>query len=239
MNKTILFLRSLLFFLGLIFYTIIHASLSFLTYFLPLKYRYYFITAWTRIILWWLKITCNLNYQVTGRENILNTPAIILCKHQSMWETLALQLIFPMQTWVLKQSLLNIPFFGWALRLLKPIAIDRAQKKAAMKQLIEQGRQCLQEGRWIVIFPEGTRVAPKHTKSFSKGGASLAIAANSPIIPVAHNAGTYWQRRSFIKYPGVITLIVGNAIYPDNQTVEQITQQAELWINQTTSNLEK
>lgn len=239
MKKLFIAIRSSIFFVGLVIYTILHATLSFFTFFLPWRYRYLFITAWTRVILKWLKLTCGLHHVVIGQENIPQTGAIILCKHQSMWETLGLQVIFPPQVWIIKQELLRIPFFGWSLRLLNPIAIDRNQRKDAMEQIIAQGKVHLCAGHFIVIFPEGTRVAPGEVKIFSKGGARLACASGYPIIPVAHNAGMFWRRRGFLKYPGTIRVVIGAPIYPDHQTPDALNQQASEWINLQMTKLEK
>ena len=238
MNKTILFIRGLLFFIGMVIVTLIHATLSFLFFPFKIETRYAFVTLWTRMLLKWLALTCGINHQVIGNENIPAQSSIIFCKHQSMWETLALQVIFPQQTWVLKKELLHVPFFGWALALLKPIAIDRSDKKSAMQQMLTQGKAQLNSGRWVVVFPEGTRVAPGHTHKFSKGGAVLAQESKALLVPVAHNAGNFWPRRGFIKYPGTITLIIGKPINPQNLTPAEILQQAESWINTTVAQMD-
>jgi 1-acyl-sn-glycerol-3-phosphate acyltransferase len=237
--RSFLILRATLFSLFMIIYTVFHATLSFLFLPFPLHVRYHVVTAWTRVQLMALKWLCGIDHTVTGLEHISTKNAIILCKHQSAWETLGLQLIFPQQTWVLKKELLRVPFFGWALRLLEPIAIDRGQKREAMQQLIEQGKEKLAQGRYVVIFPEGTRVAPHHTHRFSKGGALLAVESGYPIIPVAHNAGTFWRRRGFIKYPGTIHVVIGAPIDPTNKTGEDLIIQVEQWINNTVAELER
>lgn len=235
-----LYLRSSIFFIGMVLYTIFHATLSLLTFPLPLQYRYLFITYWSRIMLRWLKLSCGLAHEVVGLEHIKGLPSgIVLCKHQSMWETLGVQVIFPQQTWVMKQELLRIPFFGWALRLLNPIAIDRTQRASAMEQLIQQGRATLEQGRWVVIFPEGTRVGVGQSKRFTKGGARLACATQYPVIPVAHNAGMFWRRRGFLKYPGTIRVVIGAPIDPTAYTPEQLTDYVARWINQTVASLER
>ena len=141
---------------------------------LPYRARYAVITSWTRFNLWWLGVCCGLRHEVQGREHIPSTPGVILCKHESAWETLALQLLFQPQSWVLKRELLRIPFFGWGLALLRPIAIDRGAGQDAVRELIRQGRDRLREGTWVVVFPEGTRVAPGERRAYQKGGAVLA-----------------------------------------------------------------
>jgi len=152
-----LFLRSLLFLLGQIVTAPIFTLIAFLA--LPLNpvTRNVLISGWARSMLWWLRITCNLRHEITGIENIPGTPSIILAKHQSAWETLAFQAIFPTQVYVLKRELLFIPIFGWGLAMSSPIAINREGGRAALKQLVEQGAARLAKGLWVVIYPEGTR----------------------------------------------------------------------------------
>jgi 1-acyl-sn-glycerol-3-phosphate acyltransferase len=223
-------LRASLFGLGYILSILVFAVPSVLTFPFPFELRYRFISQWSRFALWWLKVTCNLTYEVKGRENIPQQNAIILCKHQSAWETLALQHIFPPQVWLLKRELLWIPFFGWGLAMLEPIAIDRKAGRRAMRQVIEQGRERLQAGRWVVIFPEGTRVPPGKKRRYRLGGAKLAEKTGYPVVPVAHNAGFFWPRRGFLKKPGVITLEVGPPIDSAGMRAEDINAAAEEWI---------
>lgn len=225
-----LILRSLLFSLGMALSTLVFAPLSLLTFPLPLRQRYAFITQWSRFNLWWLAVTCNLRYTVEGRENIPATNGIILCKHQSAWETLALQRVFPPQVWLLKRELLWVPFFGWGLAMLGPIAINRKAGKKALRQLREQGAQRLASGLWVVIFPEGTRVAPGEKRPYAPGGAMLAHHTGYPVVPVAHNAGEFWPRRGFIKRPGTIRLVIGPAIASTGRSASQINAEAEAWI---------
>lgn len=231
------FLRSLLFTLGQLLATVIFAPLSVLTFPLPHRLRYAFITQWTRFNLWWLALTCGLRYEIIGRENIPARNGIILCKHQSAWETLALQMIFPAQTWVLKRELLWIPFFGWGLAMLKPIAINRQSGRLAMQQLLAQGEQRLNDGLWVVVFPEGTRVAPGERKRYGAGGAVLAEKTGYPVIPIAHNAGRYWPRRGFLKRPGTIRLIIGPTVPTTDRSAAEINLAAETWIEKTMETL--
>lgn len=179
-----------------------------------------------------LKLCCGLSYEVEGLENIpKGTAAIILSKHQSAWETIALRQFISPQTAVLKESLLQIPFGGWALATLKPIAINRSAQKQALKMLVEQGTARLQEGMFVLIFPEGTRVAPGEHKKFNTGGAILASKSGSPVIPLAHNAGEFWPRNSFLKYPGIIQVKIGPIISSENKSAKEINLAAEEWIN--------
>jgi 1-acyl-sn-glycerol-3-phosphate acyltransferase len=224
------FWRSLAFNSGLLFSTLILAPVGLCFFFLPYLQRYRFLTQWARFNLWWLQKTCGLSFRVRGQENLPPGPAVILCKHQSAWETLALQEVFPPQVWVLKRELLWIPLFGWCLALLNPIAIDRRATRKSLKQVIEQGRQRLASKRWVVIFPEGTRMAPGVMGRFGMGAAALSQASGYPVVPVAHNAGRYWPRSSFTKYPGTIELVIGPTISPKGKTAAQINQEAHEWM---------
>ncbi len=228
-----LFFRSLLFSLGMITSTLLFAPLSILTFPLSLPQRYAFISQWARFNLWWLAVTCKLNYLVEGAENIPDHPCVILCKHQSAWETLALQMIFPQQVWVIKRELLWVPLFGWGLAMLKPIAINRAAARQALRQLVEQGTQRLTEGLWVVIFPEGTRVAPGERRPYAPGGALLAHRTSRPVVPVAHNAGEFWPKKGFLKRPGTIRLVIGLPIATTGRQASEINTLAEQWIENT------
>lgn len=226
-----LVVRSLCFYFGMALLTLIFAPLSVLTFPFPFAARYRFISQWARINLWWLSRTCRLDYRVYGFENIPDSNAIVFCKHQSAWETLALQAIFPPQVWVLKRELLWIPFFGWGLAMLEPIAIDRGAVRRAIHSLLKQGIKRLQDGRWVIIFPEGTRVAPGEKRSFQVGGALLAQRSGYPVVPVAHNSGEFWRRRGFIKFPGTIQVSIGPLIESKGHTVAEINSLAENWID--------
>ncbi|MGE0277989.1 MAG: lysophospholipid acyltransferase family protein [Nitrospiraceae bacterium] len=232
-----LFLRSFLFAVGMLLSTLIIAPLAVLTFPFPFAARYAFITQWARFNLWWLRLSCGLRYVVHGRDNIPAGNAIVFCKHQSAWETLALQSIFPPQVWLLKRELLWVPFFGWGLAMLEPIAIDRRAGRKAVEQLVRQGTERLADGRWVVIFPEGTRVAPGQTGRYGIGGAVLAAASGYPVVPVAHNAGEFWPRRGFIKRPGTITVVVGPMIDPRGKDAETINEEAKEWIERNTREL--
>lgn len=224
--------RSCLFSLGQILSTPLFGLVGLCLFFLPFRHRYRFLIQWGRLNFWWLKKTCGISFRVQGIEHIPAGPAVVLCKHQSAWETIALQQIFPPQIWVLKRELLKIPFFGWGLALLEPIAIDRKAGRRALEQIIQQGRQRLAAGRWVVVFPEGTRMPPGTMGRFGIGGAALAEAAGCPVVPVAHNAGRYWPRAGLIKYPGVIEVVIGPAIDTQGKSADQINQEASEWIAQ-------
>ncbi len=223
-------LRTLLFYSGLILFTIPHTLIAPLFWLTPHTIRRGYLGIWGRFSLIWLRITCGIHYQVEGRENIPSGTAIIMAKHQSTWETIAMQQIFPTQTWVLKRSLLLIPFFGWGLAMTNPIAIDRSAGKKALKQVIQQGIDRLKRGLWVVIFPEGTRVSYGSSKKYAIGGAMLAEKSGYPVVPVAHNGGKFWPKTSLIKRPGTITLTIGPVIDSNGKKAKEINQLAEEWI---------
>lgn len=228
-----LYLRSLLFYLGMWLSTILVVSAGILFVPFPFKVRYGYISQWARFNIWWLNKTCKIDYQVAGAENIPASNAIIFCKHSSTWESLALQCIFPPQIWLLKRELLLIPFFGWGLAMLEPITIDRSKGTRALRKLISEGKKRLERGRWVVIFPEGTRKQSGQQSKFHKGGAVLAEHSQFPVVPVAHNAGKYWQYKKFIKKPGTINLIIGPAIETKGRKANEINELAKDWIDGT------
>lgn len=225
-----IYIRSFLYILGMWLFTPIFTTLILLAFPLSRRTRYILITGWARSMLWWLRVTCGLSYRVLGRENIPVQPCVILCKHQSAWETLALQQIFPPQVWVLKRELLFIPFFGWGLAMASPIAINRAAGREALKQLVAKGKERLKQGFFVVIFPEGTRVTPGTTGKYHIGGAWLAAQTKTPVVPIAHNAGEYWGKNSFLKHPGTITLSIGKPIDTNGLKADELNQRVEAWI---------
>ncbi len=225
-----LILRSLLFFLGQVITAPIFTLIAFLA--LPLNpvTRNNLISGWARSMVWWLRITCNIRHEVTGLENIPSSPSIILAKHQSAWETLAFQAIFPAQVYLLKRELLWIPIFGWGLAMSSPIAIDRSAGREALKKLVAHGKDRLAKGLWVVIFPEGTRKAPGERGKYNIGGAWLATHTQTQVVPVAHNAGEYWPKNGFIKRPGVIKLHISKPIQTANLKADALNSQVENWI---------
>ena len=222
--------RSLLFAAGQGLLSVVFSIAAILALPMPYRLRYALVSRWTHWNLWLLEKICGLGHRVTGEEHIPARPAIIFCKHESAWETLALQRYFTPQVWVIKRELLWIPFFGWGLATLRPIAIDRKAGRAGLEQILTQGRERLAEGCWVVIFPEGTRVAPGERRRYRQGGALLAQATGSPVLPVAHNAGDFWPRNSFIKYPGTIELAFGPTIESSGRSPGEINRLAEDWI---------
>jgi 1-acyl-sn-glycerol-3-phosphate acyltransferase len=226
----VILFRSALFWLALIVLTPPYALLSLLSAPLPRMARYRFISGWSRIVLWLLRGLCGVRWEVEGREHLPRQPAVILSKHQSAWETLAFQQIFPPQVHVLKRELLWLPFFGWGLALMSPIAIDRSRGMAALRQMARRGKERLDQGFWVVVFPEGTRVKPGTKRKYQPGGAWLAAHAVAPVVPVAHNAGRVWPRNSFLKYPGKVTVRIGPVIESRGEKPEAINARAEQWI---------
>ena len=221
--------RSVIFFVFQVVTLFIFAPLVLLSFPFSYSVRYSIASAWAKLVIKGLKAICNLDFNVIGSENIKGN-GIIFCKHQSAWETFALQAIFPEQCWVLKRELLWIPLFGWALALIQPIAIDRSKKSKSFRQIISQGTDRLKSGRWVVIFPEGTRIAPGEKGKYMVGGALLAEKSGYPVIPVAHNAGEFWKKKAFIKHPGTIQVRIGKMIDSKAISARELNQQAEKWI---------
>lgn len=231
--------RSVIYFVGLslsvLFYTV---PLILVGWAVPFDWRVRFIRSWGLSNLWLLKVLCDLGYEIEGAEHLPKTASVVMAKHQSTWETIALRgLLTPKHTWVLKKELLSVPFFGWALHLFRPIAIDRKAGRAAVRQLLAEGKAALDDGLSVVVFPEGTRVAPGERRRYAVGGALLAEKTGAPIVPIAHNAGVFWRRRDIRKYPGTIHVVVGEPIDPKGLTATQINQRVEDWIEAQVSRL--
>ncbi len=230
MNSVLTVLRSTLYSLLQIIITPLYFLIILAAFPLPPIRRYRITSGWAHIMLFLLRLICGIRYRIIGVKHIPAAPSIILSKHQSAWETLAFQQIFPAQVWVLKKELLRVPFFGWGLALTSPIAIDRSSRKAALKQIVEQGKDRLKQGFWIVIFPEGTRIAPGKKGKYGIGGAWLATHTGAPVVPVAHNAGEFWGRNSFLKLPGTITVSIGEPIDPAGMEPGDLNTRVEAWI---------
>lgn len=223
-------LRSALFTLALLVVTPPYALIALATFPLPRRTRYRVIAGWCWLTVRLARVLCGIRWRVEGRENLPAKPAVILSKHQSAWETLAYQEIFPPQSYLLKRELLWIPFFGWGLALMSPIAIDRANGRAALRDIARRGKERLAQGFWVVIFPEGTRVRVGEKRDYQQGGAWLAAQCGVPVVPVAHNAGRLWPRNAFLKRPGEVTVRIGPAIPTTGRDAKQISADAEAWI---------
>lgn len=186
---------------------------------------------WVDLVFWSLQHICRIDWRIEGRENIPAEPAIAYWKHQSAWETLAQLKVFPKQSWVLKRELMWIPLIGQALLAIKPIAIDRKSGHTAVNQVVNGGtKRMLDDGMWVMIFPEGTRMPPGTTRRYGISGALLAEKTGRPIIPVAHNAGDFWRRNAFLKHPGTIQVRVGRPMYPDGSKPEDFNREIQAWV---------
>ncbi len=227
---TVHLIRSSVFAILLALVTIPYALFAILIFWLPPMTRHRLITSWVPIMMWIIRHVLGIRYRIVGAENMPAGPAVVLSKHQSAWETIALQQIFPPLCYVLKKEVLRIPFFGWGMASIPGIAIDRSAGKDALAQVVEQGRKRLKEGLWVVVFPEGTRVAPGKTGRYKPGGAILAKRAGVPVVPVAHNAGEFWRRNAFIKRPGEVIVSIGPAIEVKGVKADEINKRAEAWI---------
>lgn len=226
-------LRSIVFIIGMVLSTCLWVIPSVLARFLPYKICFAIVSSWCTFNLHWLRITCGIRYEITGLENIPKQACVIMSNHQSTWETLAYPSIFPTLTWVIKRELLFVPLFGWGIASTQPIALNRKQGKKAFRQLIQDGKDKLAIGRFILIFPEGTRIPYDEQRELKIGGFVLAKKAGTHILPVAHDAGRLWPRKKFIKTPGTIYLRIGKPISTDNSSAEQLRQQYGLWLEQT------
>ncbi|MCZ6731977.1 MAG: lysophospholipid acyltransferase family protein [Gammaproteobacteria bacterium] len=233
-----IYLRSILYNVVLCLSLLVYAPLAVLSFPLPILVRSRFIALWARFQLWSLRHVCRLDYQIEGRGNLPPGPAIVFSKHQSAWETLAYQVILPPLTWVLKRELLWIPLFGWGLAMLRPIAIKRGTGRRAVDQVVKQGTDRLADGLWVLIFPEGTRLPPRTRRKYKQGGAILAAESGYPVVPIAHNAGSFWPRRGFVKRPGVIRVAIGPVIESRGRSAAEITKLSEDWIESTMKELE-
>jgi 1-acyl-sn-glycerol-3-phosphate acyltransferase len=225
-------LRSLLFALVQAVTTPVFGSIALCIFFLNPFTRYRIITIWSRIIIASARAICGIRYRILGAENIPDKPCIVMSKHQSAWETLAFHVIFPPQVTVVKKELLRVPFLGWGLAMLSPIAVDRGSGTRALKQLEEQGIERLKQGFWVIVFPEGTRTEPSKKVAYQPGGAWLATHSDATVLPVALNSGEFWGRKAFLKRPGTITVSIGKPINPAGMKAGELNARVETWIEQ-------
>lgn len=223
-------LRSAVFALWQFVLTVIFAIIALLTFPLGPFTRYHIITVWNRLMIQAARIICGIHYEIKGRENLPDYPVIVMAKHQSAWETIALPMLLPPQALVLKKELLVIPFFGWGLAMLSPIAIDRKAGKEALRQIVDQGAARIRQGFWVMIYPEGTRVKPGEIGRYGIGGAWLAAQTKTPVLPVAHNAGEVWPKNSFFKHPGTVTLSIGPVISSAGKKADVLNEEVKAWI---------
>lgn len=225
-------LRSAIFAMGYMGLGLIYGFFSLFIFYLPPMVRHRILISWCWLIVLWLRLTCGVRYEIRGLENLRKIPGpkVVLSKHQSTWETLALQyLCFPAST-ILKRELLRIPFFGWGLRCLQPIAIDRDNPREALRQVKIQGVQRLASGLNLLLFPEGTRVAPGERGKYARSGPEIAIESGAFIIPVAVNAGCCWPTKTWKRHPGLVTVVFGEPIAPAGHTSRELMTEIENWI---------
>lgn len=228
-----IYIRSAIFLLGMTISTCLWVIPSVVARLFPYKVCFAIVSSWCTFNLLLAKYICGVRYEITGIENIPKQACVIMSNHQSTWETLAYPSIFPALTWVIKKELLYVPLFGWGIASTQPIALDRKQGKKSMRQLIDDGIHKLGLGRFILIFPEGTRIPYGEIRPLKVGGFVLAKEANTPILPVAHDAGRLWPRQSFLKHPGIISLHIGQPISTKELSPEQIRQQYANWLQET------
>lgn len=230
--------RSLIFTVFLFAWTFFYAVFFVIAcLFLPFPRRFGLARLWGVVLLQALKWTCGLDYRIEGLERLPPGNHIALWKHSSSWETIAMAVIFPRQVWVLKRELLWVPVVGWGIRQLHAIAIDRKSGHSAVGQVVEQGRQRLAEGNWIIIFPEGTRMPPGQTRRYGVSGTLLASETGKLLVPVAHDAGNYWPRRGLRKRPGTIRVVIGPAVAAAGRDVREINREVQAWIEDAVARL--
>ena len=233
MTDLIAALRALLFYFGYALFIGIFGLLACtLGLLLPIRLRQTLATTGNWLIINWLQLTCGIKLKVVGRENIPSGPMVILCNHQSPWETFYLQRHFRPVSVILKKELLRIPVFGWGLAAVRAIAIDRDNPREALKEVQRQGRQRIEDGMSVLVFPEGTRMAYGEYGKYARSGPAIAADTGVPILPVAHNAGRHWPSKVFLKRPGTITIVYGKPLNPEGRTSKELTAEAEAWIKE-------
>ena len=184
-----------------------------------------------RAALWALRLIVGTRIEVRGSEHLPSGPFLVASKHQSTWETFAFPTLMPHPlAYVFKRELLRIPFFGWAMGRLDMIHIDRSQRTQAFAKVVTQGKALLDHGIWVIMFPEGTRIARGEVGSYKTGGTRLAIETGAPVIPIAVTSGRCWPRRAFVKYPGVVEVSIGPAIPSQGRDADELMQQVQSWI---------
>ncbi len=230
-------LRSLAFLAFQCVVTPFYAALMLATFWLPRIPRYNMARSWCKVNLYGARWICGIRWRLVGGENIPHSPHIVMSKHSSTFETLALNLWFPPLAFVAKKELLSIPFFGWGFALASPITIDRSAGRDAMEQIAEQGRERFAQGFWIVVYPEGTRIRAGTRARYKTGGARLAAMMDTPMLPVAHNAGYLWPKGILGKRPGEITVSIGPPIAPAGRDIGTLTREVEAWIEDEVARL--
>ena len=191
---------------------------------------YWVNSLWTQAVVWLCKVICGLDYTVDGQHNIPDTASVVFLKHSSTYETIAQVVFFPRQTWVVKRELMWAPFLGWALLTLRAISINRGAHRAAVQQVIEKGKQRLADGISVMIFPEGTRMKPGHSRPYGISGTLLAQESSCLLVPVAHNAGDFWPRRGWRKRPGTVQFCIGPPVDPSGRDPREVNAELQNWV---------
>ena len=235
--STLRAIRIFLFYLLLGSSALLWCTLSFfIAPFLSFKARYRFINVyWCRCAIWLTRVMLDIHVHVKGAENVPKTPCVILSNHQSTWETFFLSAYFQPLSQVLKRELLYVPFFGWAMAMLRPIAINRDNPKAALKEVASKGDELLKDGVWVLIFPEGTRVPYGQIGKFTRSGSALAVNAQLPVLPIAHNAGRYWPKEGWGKHSGTIEVVIGQPMYAEGtgpRAIAALNERVQAWNEQ-------
>jgi len=207
------YFRSFIFYIGYIGSGILASLLACLFGpFMPLKSRLKFFSMWPKFANWFLYVTCKIRLVVQGQENIPADPCVIVSNHQGQWETFSMQYLFHPLCTLLKRELLYIPLWGWAMSLLRPIAINRSKPKQAILQTLEEGSKRLEQGLFVLLFPEGTRVEAGMVGNYARSSFELAKRNNVKVLPICHNSGDCWPAHKFIKQPGTIKLFIGKPV---------------------------
>ena len=195
---------------------------------------YWMCARWLRLIVDSGTVILGIQNRVTGMENLPTgekSPAVLLVKHQSTWETLVMPAIMPHPlAYVFKKELLYIPFFGWAMARMDMIHIDRSQGKRAFSKVVEQGKRLMAQGTWVIMFPEGTRIPRGQKGEYKSGGTRLAIQAGVPVIPIAVTSAKCWPRKAFIKRPGIVDISIGKPIPTVGRRHDELMLEVENWI---------
>ena len=226
------FIRSLLLLIYFVLFTVPYAIACFIAFpFMRADKRYWMAAGWCRATLVTVRWLNGIRYRIEGYENLPDGPAVLLSKHLSAWETVAFPALMPRPLcYVFKRELLYVPFFGWALGMLKMVHINRKEGKYAFASVIRQGKARMAEGAWVIMFPEGTRTPTGKQGKYKTGGARFAIACGAPVVPIAHNAGRVWPRNSFLKYAGIVTVSIGKPIDTTGLTPDEVNTRVEQWI---------
>ena len=234
-----LFFRAAIFYLGYWLFILVYGVLSFPMLMIPRPTAARIMVSWNGFILFWLKLCCGVGVKVEGSQSPLPDACVIVANHQSPWETFFFQLrFFPLST-ILKKELLNLPFFGWGLRVMDPIAIDRSHPVQALKQIKKVSLERLKNNKRIIIFPEGTRMPADQLGTYKRSAADIAQEAGVPLIPVAHNAGKFWLNKKIIKIPGTIQVFIGEPLDVAGKNTKQVMEEIQAWTQQHIATMNK